>query len=142
MTRAEAATLMTRLFVRGDLDSLDSENFTDLPSKHWAFSYIESGVKHGIISGYGNGKFGPEDALTYNQAIALLVRALGFEDMVQQVGGWPDGYVTIADELAMTRNTIKIGDNPVSRSTVAILIYNSWEDDGISRTKYAPIDND
>jgi len=32
-----------------------------------------------MISGYGNGKFGPNDELTYNQAVTLLVKALGYE---------------------------------------------------------------
>jgi hypothetical protein len=37
--------------------------------------YIEKAYEYGIINGYGNGLFGPDDLLTREQAMAILERA-------------------------------------------------------------------
>lgn len=50
--------------------------FTDIGS-HWAKSSIIRMAAQGIIRGVGNNKFNPEGYLTKEQAIILLLRALG-----------------------------------------------------------------
>ena len=129
MTREEAATLMVRLFIEEEVSAPAKGSFSDVPTSQWSFGYIETAVKHGLISGYGNGKFGPSDTLTYNQMVTLLVIALGLGEMAQELGGWPDGYMMLGDELGITQNTVNLGSNPVPRSTVAVLVYNAWYED-------------
>ena len=125
MTRAEAATLMVRLFVGEIQTTPTTSSFTDVPSSHWAYGYIETAVQHGMISGYGNGKFGPSDELTYDQAVTLLVRALGYEDIAQELGGWPDGFIIVGDALEITEGTANASGKSVHRNVVAKLIFNS-----------------
>jgi hypothetical protein len=125
MTRAEAAALLVRLFVADDTVASGSGSFNDVPTSHWAYAYIETAVANGMISGYGDGRYGPGDALTFNQAVTLILRALGFEDMAQRRGGWPGGYISVGNEIGITQNTVNIGNIPVRRSTVAVLIHNA-----------------
>jgi len=125
MTRAEAATLLVRLFVENEMEAQLTSNFTDVPLTHWASSYIQTAFANGLISGYGDGRFGPNDAMTYNQALALLLRALNYGGMANAWGGWPEGYIGAADILGMTDGTTSTGNAPVPRSTVALLIYNA-----------------
>ena len=125
MTRAEAATLLVRLFVDVDVKTSGTGSFTDVASSHWAFSYIEAAVVYGLISGYGDGRFGPDDPLTYNQALALLIRALRYGPMAEEWGGWPTGYIEAAEELGLTDRTVSTSNGSVPRSTVAVLIYNA-----------------
>ena len=135
MTRAEAATLLVRLFVNANTSAPSTGSFSDVPVSHWAYEYIETAVMYGLINGYGNGRFGPGDSLTYSQSVTLLVRALGFEEMAQELGGWPDGYVMMGNELGITQNTINTFENSVPRSTVAVLVYNAWHEN--SQPTYA-----
>ena len=125
MTRAEAATLLVRVFLGDNVASSGRSSFKDVSTKHWASPYIEAAVSGGMINGYGDGRFGPGDALTYNQAVTLLIRCIGYEDIAQIYGGWPYGYIDLAEVLGVTENTIFLGDEPVRRSTVAVLVFNT-----------------
>ena len=48
-----------------------TSKFSDVPSNHWATSYINKMSEGGLIKGYGNGKYGPEDKLTIGQMAKL-----------------------------------------------------------------------
>ena len=89
VTRAEFATLVTRVL---DIESKAVHGiFDDVSSKHWANAAIGTCYDLGIINGYGDGNFGPEDGVTYEQAVKMLVVALGYEPMAAQKGGYPSG---------------------------------------------------
>ena len=51
-------------------------SFTDLGSHSWAEDAIYYLNERGVISGYGNGLFGPGDNITRGQAALMLVREL------------------------------------------------------------------
>jgi hypothetical protein len=53
-----------------------NETFTDLGSVPWAKEAIYYLHERGIISGYGNGQFGPNDKITREQAALMLVKEL------------------------------------------------------------------
>ncbi|MFJ7738532.1 S-layer homology domain-containing protein [Lysinibacillus sp. NPDC097287] len=50
--------------------------FTDTEN-HWALPYIQKAAATGIMKGYADGSFKPEQAVTRVQATAILVRSLG-----------------------------------------------------------------
>ncbi|MDD2446398.1 MAG: S-layer homology domain-containing protein [Tissierellia bacterium] len=50
--------------------------FKDVPSTHWAYSYIEDMSKQGAISGYPEGVFKPKETLTYLETMQLLSKLL------------------------------------------------------------------
>lgn len=50
--------------------------FKDVPSSHWAYSYIEEMSKEGIINGYPDGTFKPRETLTYLETMQLLSKLL------------------------------------------------------------------
>lgn len=58
-------------------NSVDArEQFNDLGSTKWAEEAIYYLNDMGVIKGYGNGKFGPSDKITREQAALMLVRQL------------------------------------------------------------------
>ena len=126
LTRAEFAVTMVRLI--GETDKAlksKTSSFSDVPKNHWACGYIEVAVEYGLFSGYGNGKFGPGDTLTYEQAVAILLRVLRYEKEAQEAGGWPLGYIKIGRELNLLVNTSINNSKPINRKTVSILLYNA-----------------
>ena len=48
----------------------------------------------GIISGYGNGKFGPDDTVTTAQAAVMLCKALGYFKGSEMTGDWSNDALT------------------------------------------------
>ncbi len=64
--------------------------FTDVPQDHWAWQYIETAYEMGIIRGYGDGRFGPEDLATRAHLATMLVRGLGITENMQYQGYFPD----------------------------------------------------
>lgn len=130
ITRAEFAAVVCRA-----LDMEASANgakgatpFTDVPADHWASGYINLAAGQGIVNGYGDGKFGPEDNVTYEQAVKMLVVALGFEPMAAQKGGFPTGYLVVANQYGMTKDVAVSGDSAAAnRGVVAQLTYNALD---------------
>ena len=61
LTRAEACKIIA--YLTGAEDVTTACSFTDCKG-HWAESFIAYCAGKGIVNGYGNGKFGPNDALT------------------------------------------------------------------------------
>lgn len=51
-------------------------NFPDLPTSHWAYRYVASAVKAGIINGYDDGTFGVGRNIT-RQEVAVMVSRSG-----------------------------------------------------------------
>lgn len=53
--------------------------FTDVPRTFWAYDDINTMAKGGLVQGYGNGKFGPNDAFTIAHMSRIICNALGQE---------------------------------------------------------------
>lgn len=60
------------------LDSASGEAiaFPDIPQNHWAYDYVESLVKKGIIEGYPDGTFKGDRSMSRYEFAAMLARAL------------------------------------------------------------------
>ena len=98
--------------------------FPDVKPSHWASSYVNMAARKGIISGFSNGTFGPERTVTAAQAVAILLRMLGYKDA--ELGGvWPTSYMRKADEIGLTDRVNIVDPNfPLSRGQAAILFMN------------------
>ncbi len=84
--------------------------FTDVPSTHWAASYIDEVVKGGLMSGYGDGRFGPDDTLNVDQMAMMICKAKGY-DAQPQNGYWAYGAV---DYCTNTLDCLSWYDNVIS----------------------------
>lgn len=79
ITRAEALTMVLRTV---DYFSLETEtyrrgsSFTDTEG-HWAEVYCDRAYEQGLVSGRGNGRFYPDDEITREEIITILVNLMG-----------------------------------------------------------------
>ena len=123
VTRAEMATIICRML--GETENLPkSDKFSDVPTSHWANPYVAKAAELGIVNGYGNGKFGPSDTVTYEQMLAMIIRALGGEELAKENGGYPDGYISTAVDHGLVENVSVHRGESLSRENVAIILYN------------------
>ena len=130
ITRAEMAKIVCETLGYYGMGS-DKTPFDDVEPKHWAAGYINTAASLGIINGYGNGKFGPEDTVTYEQAVKMVVCALGYEAMAADRGGWPAGYTSVAANIGLTK-----GMSSSVRGDIAVLIYNALTTPVMEQTSY------
>jgi hypothetical protein len=59
--------------------------FTDVESGAWYYSWVQEAAYTGLVEGYGNGQFGPNDSLTRAQLIKVLAK-LADVDVTQYSG--------------------------------------------------------
>ena len=122
LTRAQLCTMIVRA-VYGDDTHYNSVNvFNDVSVSHWARIYIDTAYNHGVMSGYGNGAFGPEDQLTYTQTARVILNILGYGKL-----DWPLGVNTVAYELGLYDDVaVSDFDAGCTRAHAAQMIYNAF----------------
>ena len=126
ITRAECAAVICRMLgVEEEAKSMKKQVFSDVPTSFWGAGVIAKAAELGIISGYGNGKFGPNNPVTQEQMIKMLVCAHDLEEFAFEAGGWPNGYVSVAVEYGFTYGLNINGSANAPRWMVAVLVYNS-----------------
>lgn len=75
ITRAEFATIIVKAL--GLMKpSTGKTSFTDVSKNAGYYDAVSIAYEYGIISGYGNGKFGPKDKITREQAMAMISKAM------------------------------------------------------------------
>ncbi len=52
------------------------DTFSDVAKGQWYYDAVTTAGEYGIISGYGNGKFGPMDTITREQAMVMIKKAM------------------------------------------------------------------
>jgi hypothetical protein len=124
VTRAQMAAIICRMLDETENLTTDDSRFTDVPTSHWANGYIVKAASLGIISGYQDGSFKPNDPVTYEQAVKMVVSAAGFSAEAAENGGYPDGFLAVADNNGFLTSISSEKGTPFTRSNVAILLYN------------------
>lgn len=129
ITRAEAAAIICRMLgVETEATSTTANTFSDVPNSNWAAGYISKAARLGIVSGYGDGKFGPEDSVTQQQIIKMIVCAMDYESKADELGGWFSGYLSVAQELGIVSSDEIVTSDEASRWQVSMYIFNCIHD--------------
>ncbi|WP_141506494.1 S-layer homology domain-containing protein [Paenibacillus luteus] len=128
ITRAELAKIIVIASGNGaaaiTLQTVKSA-FTDVKSNEWYTGYINAAQAKGYIQGY-NGKFRPSDNVKNEEVIAVLVRALGYQEN-KLTGAWPYNYLIAAqsDETNIVGNVTVVAGKNATRGDVAQLSSNT-----------------
>jgi hypothetical protein len=126
VTRAEMAKLVVTALGVDKYATATTSQFYDMSAAEWAIPYVEYAANLNIVNGYGNGKFGPNDTVTYEQAVTMIVRALGYTDECKEMNGtWPAIYVQKATALGLFTDVVNGGSTGADRGDVAIMLYNA-----------------
>lgn len=124
LTRAQFCTLAVLAEGHGDQvqGSAYRTLFSDLPATHWAAPYVNLAQSEGLISGYGNGRFGPDDAVTVGQAVTIVLRLMGYTE--EDVGAlWPQDYMQKATDLGLLDGISTNSSAAMTRGEAALLLY-------------------
>ncbi len=121
ITRAELAKLLiTALEMDDSAISLYASGLSDV-SSHWAKGYVAYADKLDIVSGYPDKSFRPQNPVSYDEAITMIVRALGYTS--EDVGAvWPANYVDKGTALGILEG-IEGGSAGATRGDIAIMLH-------------------
>ncbi len=99
--------------------------FPDVPADHWATGAINTADQQGLVVGDTEGTFRPDDNVTFEEAVAIIVRALGYEPAAEDKGGFPTGYMYIASSNQLLRGIDATAAEPAMRGDIAQLVFNA-----------------
>ena len=100
--------------------------FEDVGSDHYAKENINRLYEYGYIYGDGNSYFRPEDEITYNEAVRVMVSIMGYDAMAKYQGGYPNGYLSLAGSLGITDGVVPDGEY-INKGNVMRLLINCFE---------------
>jgi len=80
-TRAEFATMVIKALRQENSPLLETFTFIDVPTSHWADGTIQRAVAFGLIKGFPDGTFKPEDNISKAEAVAIIISALKTGDI-------------------------------------------------------------
>lgn len=132
LTRAQLCKMAVEILGMGEQaqDQAYRTIFTDMGKNHWARGYVnlaaitevpaESGSR--LMLGLGNGAFGPDREVTYQEAATLALRILGYSGEANRA--WPYSAIETAAELGLDRDLgIVTPSAPITRGQTALLFY-------------------
>lgn len=95
--------------------------FKDTPINAWYASAVSSLVQAGVIAGYDDGTFRPNNAVTYGEALKMIMRAAGYPAQQEGTGAnWAINYKNTAVADGLVDESIVLS-NPINRNAVAAI---------------------
>lgn len=124
VTREEMAILAARVQTGESFKNSYGENVTPFADVDANFEAILYASNMGIITGDDKGNFNPYDNVTYQDAIAMIVRTLGYKG-IEMDAEYPYSYIVKARDLGITKTVALPNTSFVKRKDVALLLYNA-----------------
>ena len=97
LTRAMLAQI---LYNNEGKPATSGNSFTDVQSSAWYADAVTWATQKGIVSGYGNGQFGPNDNITREQLAVMLWRYAGQPASSTELDSFTD--IDKANDYALT----------------------------------------
>ncbi|WP_212758588.1 S-layer homology domain-containing protein [Paenibacillus sinopodophylli] len=126
ITRAELAKIV--VIATGNESAATLMNnvkptFKDVKTNVWYTGYINVAAAKGFIQGF-NGNYRPSDSVAFEEVVAILVRALGYQDKYLS-GSWPYNVILQADNLELFNGVEIATGTKANRGVVAELASNT-----------------
>lgn len=119
VTRAEFVIYAARVLGVQNRNE-NTRYFMDVPMDHWALTYINQLTEMNVLSMPEDKLFKPNDKITVNEVVKILVSLCGYGDYAKVSGGYPKGYTDVARRLEIP---VPGGDNPISLYNYIIMLY-------------------
>ncbi|NLM13753.1 MAG: S-layer homology domain-containing protein [Epulopiscium sp.] len=125
ITRAEIATILVRVlgYENTIIIGMEEQKFKDVKDNHWASNNIKKAAKLGLITGYPDGSFKPNQDITYAELLAMMVRITKQDKNLE--GAWPYNYINRGRQLGIVQDENIHFNQKVTRGVVAELLWNT-----------------
>ena len=119
VTRAQFAQMLVAASAYKDsAEGYGSSLFKDLKGDHWASGYVRVAIEQGWMTGYVDGAFRPDRAITLEEGCAALLKVLGYDSSTLK-GAYPAaqlakaGSVGLLDGVSAKRGSALTGQDCV-----------------------------
>lgn len=97
--------------------------YPDVKYTHWAAPYVSVAVNNGLVNGYEDSTFRPENNVSLEEAVTIVLKMLGYTS--DDFGSsWPYGQMGMANNLDLTDDIDRVVGEALTRRDVAQLISN------------------
>lgn len=132
-TRAEfVAAIAMAMGISANADI--SSSFTDVPDSHPYAKYVAYAANLGIVSNVA--LFYPDTAVTYAQAIKIVMAAAGYDKKAQYSGGFPAGYIKAAKDAGVGLGLDLGLEDSISHEVATRLIFEACCTDMMEQTSF------
>ena len=132
ITRAEVAAIVYRIYTTDVKDTYVKNyetynKFADMAGAGWAKGYIGYCANAALVKGYPNGTFVPSGKVTGYEVLAMILRAVGYDQKNEFTGAdWALHVAEIAERQGILDNVKGVDLNaPATREVVAELLFQS-----------------
>ena len=126
LTRAEFCKMLVTLMGSSDVLRYKTVTiFPDVRASHWAARYVNYAVRgEKLLAGLPDGTFQPDRAISYGEAVTILMRLLRTDADAASGGIWPEGYIDLAKASGVRAGVELAGGAAISRAQAAQLFVN------------------
>lgn len=128
VTRAEFTAMLLRARGMGDIGSMELTDppYPDVVSDDvaWAIGNIRTAKNLGIINGYEDGTFRPSDNVLLEEAVKMVVCAVGYENYSPEGAEWYTKYMTTAASIGLLKSVDGAVGTPATRACIAQILNN------------------
>ncbi|MBQ2662757.1 MAG: hypothetical protein IJG16_01245, partial [Clostridia bacterium] len=126
VTRGQFALYVTRLLKysvsKASAGAKGSFDDVDISTEQGAAVQLLADM--GAVS-KGAREFNPNVGINYNEAVRMLLSALGYDIMAQNNGGYPSGYTRVASDNKLNDGLGGISTTALTKPEVAVILYNA-----------------
>ena len=124
VTRAQFAQMLVAASPYQDgAEGYGSSLFKDLKGDHWASGYVRIAIEQGWMTGYVDGSFRPDQAVTLEEGCAALLKALGYDPTALK-GAYPAAQLSRANALGLLDGVSARQGGALTRQDCVDLFYN------------------
>lgn len=124
VSRGELATILFNIIMpshnNGNGGTFGEFRFLDVPQDLAPQVSCVSAL--GIMTGTSETTFVPDRNVTYSELTKVIVSFLGYEEHAKDLGGYPMGYIIMADRLDIDNNNVSGLDAEITFNTVSTML--------------------
>lgn len=123
VTRGDFCKIITEYFDIAPTANVSTTPFVDVEMTHEDFGDIRVLYDLGYITGDENRRFYPDRAITVREALTVIVTALGYKYEAMQRGGYPTGFISVAEEKEMLTEAFESYEGSMTLGSIYKMLY-------------------
>lgn len=125
LTRAEFAKMLVMASSYKDVVATTSKSspFRDVTASNWAAPYIKIAASKGLLSGYSDGSFRPNNTITLEQGVNSALKLLGYTQS-DFTGAFPYAQMNVYSNNGLSDNIVGGVGTLMTKGDAANLLYN------------------
>ena len=99
--------------------------FTDVTAENPNADSIDSLAAAGIMVGFGDGTFLPDNPILVEEALKSVLKLMGYSRYADAAGGYPEGYLKVGYDKELLEGITGSSGGQMTREDAAVLLYNA-----------------